>query len=186
MGTRLACWCGFVAVSILIGGCAGKEASPRTVGKGRADLAGERGRPGARASTAPRPARAPGQRVAEAGRGQVSAPGGEPTSTKGASRAPRLKLTPAEAKIGIPFYPGAKPEKQARDNVVLSTADSMEQVEAFYLKQFAGCRVLARGKVGDQAFSHLLLEGGAAEKRAFLSRPSGPAKTKIELTAKKS
>ena len=108
--------------------------------------------------------------------------------------APKLALTtPAEQALGIPIYPGAKaetatPQKNVGDfaqKLVVTTPDSMEQVEIYYTKLFRGAVVMGRGKVGDQPFENILLVSGKGERRAFFYKPSGKREVRIELTVGK-
>jgi len=160
-------------------------------------LAGCSGRPHALKS--PPPAhQTPPAKVAESAAPPATSPvAGQAAPAQpvaSAPPAPTLTLTtPAEQALGIPIYPGAKPETAApqrnvgefAQKLVVTTPDSMEQVEIYYTKLFRGAVVMGRGKVGDQPFENILLVSGKGERRAFFYRPSGKKEVRIELTVGK-
>jgi hypothetical protein len=194
--------CCLIASCFLLVGCSGKPKGARTPPPAPQTPPTKAEAPAAPPTTAPAPSAA-GQAATSAPKEATVAPRPQPSRQAGVAPpapgpqtppAPKLTLaTAAEKSLGIPIYPGAKPETAApltnvgefTQKLVLTTPDSMEKVEIYYTRTFPGAVVMGRGKVGDQPFENILLVSGKGEKRAFFYHPSGKKEVRIELTVGK-
>lgn len=178
-----------VPVVLLLAGCSGQPEAEKTTPPAPQTPPAKTSQPTTPASPAPSPV-AP---TPASGAKQPQQAAATPAPAAPAP-APKLVLSTAlEKSLGLPIYPGAKPETAApltnvgdfAQKLVLTTTDTMDQVETFYTKQFPGATIVGRGKVGDQPFENIVLVSGKGEKRVFFYQPSGKKEVRIELTVGK-
>jgi hypothetical protein len=177
--------CFLLLIAFLLAGCSGKPKTAKPASPAAQTPPAKAAQPDSPEATAP-------TQVAV-----TPAPEAKPPRQAAATPpapAPKLALpSPAEKSLGLPIYPGAKPETATpltnvgdfAQKLVVTTADSMEQVETYYTKQFPGATIVGRGKVGDQPFENIVLVSGKGEKRVFFFQPSAKKEVRIELTVGK-
>jgi hypothetical protein len=129
----------------------------------------------------------------ESKEGKVEVQGDRESATitaEGGKTTVKVNQGASEQEVGIPFYPGAKATQTAAvsgqeagsfTQVMLTTPDSVDQVKAFYQKQFPKAETAMDMQSPSGRMVHMSVKEGELQKVIQINRDNNAKETQILL-----